>query len=426
MRKRSEAVLAAQEPANDAWRLPQGLHGLAIGGSELLAEDDAPDFVVDGLIEREDTVLLIGQEKKAQKTWLALTLAVARILGTEWLGRKVACGRPGRVLFISTETSRRAIKRRLRLLCAAIGIPIEQVAPYFYVIDRPVTLLPREHLERERERAWEANALAAVKIHDDSRRKSLDNAIDRFADDAKARLGTNVGALEALLGSQPGTWSLIVVDTVRQCLEGSENDSESAKRYTQGARDLARAQRCMLVSIHHDNKSGDPTDPRTSRGSTELTAGPEVLIKIDCSGPHPTAHFHLRNNERPEPVGFNIARRGEGIGLDVLPPCGRQREVDEDEVLEVLRAHAPDGLAMTTLRKKLQARKGGAAGSKANPNTVRAKLDALVARGLVSECQIVAKGGRKFEGWRFGSVGGVVEAKHLRTLDEALSDETDV
>ncbi len=424
--KRSQVQQVAAVPG---WSLPEGLEGLAVGGADLLREAERPaDFAVDGLIEAEDVVLVTGREKDALKTWLLLSFAVARVLGGMWLGFRARTAPPARVLFVSTETSPRNIARRLMALCRGLDIPVDRVAPYIYVVAEPVTVLPRGALERARRSATVRNVVAALKIGDADRRAALERNIDEIAEGEARRLGSNLDALAAILDAPPGTWAAICLDTLRQCLEGDENSSADAARFTQGCRELARAARCPVLVSHHTNKSGDASDARSSRGSVELTAGPDVLVSVDTSGEYPTAHFKLRNHESPAAVGYRLAVDPQGaVRLDVLQACGRPSEANEDDVLTVLRDHAGDGLSVSKIRTFVAAAKGGKPGAKANQNMVEARLAALVAKGLASPCKIRRRNGEEFDGFRIGPSGGVVEAKPLqRTLAEAMGDPTNV
>src|ERR1035438_3990594 len=166
------------------------------------------------------------------------------------------------------------------------------------------------------------------------------------------------------------------------------NSSADASRYTQGCRELARAAGCPLVASHHTSKSGTPGDARSSRGSVELTAGPDCLITVDTSGDYPTAHYRLRNLETPGPVGYRLAvDPSGGARIEILPPCGRANAVADDDVLAVLRTHADTGLSVSKIRGLVSTTKGGKRGSKANPKIIEGKLGVLEGKGLISPCR---------------------------------------
>jgi hypothetical protein len=430
---RTRPVADAIRKLGPTWELPEALAQIAVGGDELLAECDAvPDFVVDGMLEAGDLALLTGEEKRALKTWLLIELAIAVITGGKWLGRSVKCTAPALVLFISAETSKRNIGRRLRARCRTLNVDPKHVARHLRVVDRPITILPRDALARVREKSLDVNTLAAAKTNDKERRDALLEHRHRFADGEAHRLGRNLDALEALLDCPPGVWGLVLIDTVRACMEGDENSSRDAGQFTAGAREIARTLRCPVVASHHTSKSGSGGDPRSSRGSVELTAGPDALFTVDTSGDHPTMHVQLRNHESPPPVGYAlVVEPDRAARIDVLPPCGRANDVAEDDVLAVLREHQQTGLTESKIRAFVAAKKSGKPGAKANQKVVVEKLAKLEAKGQASRCTIIRRGGRgTFEGWRFGPKGGTVEAEQVeqqtRTLDEAMGDPTDV
>lgn len=72
-----------------------------------------PHWFVNGLISEGDLVLIIG-EPEAQKSWLALDLAVATIKGRNWVGLEI--DEPGTVMYVDEENHRSEIWRRLMAL----------------------------------------------------------------------------------------------------------------------------------------------------------------------------------------------------------------------------------------------------------------------------------------------------------------------
>jgi hypothetical protein len=427
--RRTRRSAVASDPLPPMPPLPPAIAAIASTGDSLLAEADAPvAFIVDGLLEPGDVMMLSGAEKDALKTWQLLALAVARIVGGTWLGRQVARAESGRVLFVSTETSRRNIARRLRALCRGHNIDAMHVASRLVVVDQPITILPREVLERKRWQSAAANSVATLKIGDSERRASLERNVEAIAEGEARRLGRNLDVLEAILDAPASTWVLICIDTVRQTLEGDENSSADAARYTQGCREMGRAARCPVALSHHTSKGGTAGDARSARGSVELVAGPDALLSVDASGEYPTAHFRLRNHESPSPVGYRLALDPSGAArIDVLPPCAGKAVggVEDTDLLAILRAHSDTGLSESKIRELVSQSRGGKPKSKANAGTVKRRLEALAARSLVSRCQIQPREGKSFGGWRLGPAGGVVEARPIsnRTLAESIGDE---
>lgn len=368
------------------------LDAIAVGGVDLLATElDGPiAYVVDGLIEPEDVVLLTGREKEALKTWILLDLAIALALGASWLGRQVDRA-AGKILFIEPETSKRQIARRLRALCAARGIAPEKVAASIVFVFEPVSILPREQAE------------------------DPDTA------------GRHLDALVAIMKAPKGTYSLVAGDSLRQTLVGDENSSADAARYTQGLRELARAAGCPVIVSHHTTKSGDGSDSRSSRGSVELTAGVDVILSIDTSGKHPAMHVTMRNGEPPQPIGYRLVDAEEGVRLETADveskskAAKRERGLVDEEVLDVLRA-AEDAVTFNTLRVELAKARNSTPGAKFNEAATRKRLDDLKRRGVIAQCEVITRKGT-FEGYRLGTDARPDVGRHPeRTTDQDPGD----
>jgi len=394
-------MMAANDPARSA------LDEIAVDGLDLLEEDDAAHFEVDGLIESPDLVVLVGQEKVANKTMLVTDLGIARVLGAAWLGRQVT-QHAGRILFISAETGRRQMARRVKALCKGRGIDAREVLSRFLFIFEPVSLVPREDRTRASSKADLAARMSAARTYDKERRGQLVNAVPAIARREASALGRNLEALAAIEDEPEGSISLVIIDTFRACLEGDENSSNDTRRAMQAARELARLLGCPIVIVHHTNKSGSGADARSSRGSVEITAAPDVILSVDASGEHPTMHPTLRNHEAPSPFGFRLVADGDALRFEVVEAASlgdgkraRTRGLDPEEVLAVL---VRDGGALTldNVRRKLAESRGGAPGSKHNgPATTRALAD-LIAHGRASKAPIQTSKGT-FEGYRAGS-----------------------
>jgi hypothetical protein len=93
---------------SDAGPLDAGWLDLAI----LDQPPQPPEYLVDGLLERQAALLLAG-DAGTGKTILALDLAVALVTGRPWLGRTT---HQARVLYIDGESSERLAADRLRAL----------------------------------------------------------------------------------------------------------------------------------------------------------------------------------------------------------------------------------------------------------------------------------------------------------------------
>ena len=398
------------------WNLPEGLEGFARGGQDLLTEAAAPvEFVVEGLIEDGDTVLLTGEEKVSLKTWLTLDLAIARVTGTPWLGRKVRSCAPRRALILSSETSFPAMGRRFVALCRGRGLDPREVAEHVLISTERMALVPLAEIDRVAESAFTRVAIDGLKNPDNQRRAQLLAGRGRIIDAAKGALGSNLARYEALLDSGPGVWGFIGIDTLRQSLEGDENSSRDAARYTAAARELARTLECVGLHTHHTNK-GNAGGARSARGSTELTAGPDAIFTIDASGEWPTMSFALRNHESPPPIGYRLMTSDRGVVFEVLDAARPSKAdgVEDGEVLDALESMSPSAVSLNNVRVLVSKARGGKVGSKASPVGVKRALDSLVARGQASEVEIKGGTSGAFPGWRAGRDRSNDEPRDIR------------
>jgi len=433
MRRRSEA---SPVPA-----LPEAVAAIARGGVDLLSEDDlAADWAIDGVAEKSDTILLSGEEKVAQKTMIAIDLAIARVLGAQWLGFPV---RPTRslILVITSESGWAQCKRRVRQLCAGRGIAVERVAPFLhFVAEDQITMVPAEEIQRLALEAKARQSEALARAKDDKERAERTRQFGEAFEARLAGAGSNLPALEAILAAPPGTFGLIVLDTVTTSIAGDESNSADARRYTRAVRELARACGCPVMSIHHTSKHGAPGTARSSRGSSELTAGHRVLLTVDTSNDdHRVLSFRMNGHAAPDPIGYRAVpvvqdgRAWQELTADersLVPirvercephpkgPSGKSSGLDDEEVLAVLRQHAGDALTVSKIRSFVSERRGGKPGSKFRADAVQGALDRLAASGLAAKVQIERKGGPSFDGWRLGSDSSPDAAKRIRETDE--------
>jgi len=407
--------MAAVKKRGDAPSLPcipKGLEDHAVCGDDLLAEAEGEDvFLVSPLIGETDLVLLKGPEKLAFKTWVALFLAVSVILGCSWVGFRVERRAPRFVLFVSAETSRRNIARRLRAICKGLGVEVGKVAPYLVVLDEPITLIPVVERLRVAQRKFRDVALAGAKAVDASRAKQLRDSAQGLAEVEISSLGQNLHLLQAIEEADEGTWSLIILDTLRDCLQGDENSSADASRFMAAARALARKCECPVMSVHHTNKAGDESDARSSRGSTALTASPDVIISVDTTGLHPTLHFRCRNVATPAPVGFEVvATEDGGMKLEVREASAAKGKgsdgVTAEDVVAAFALSDVEALTVSSLRRLVSDVRGGKPGGKVSPNAVERHLLALEKSGAVSRAEITRAKGDPLPGWVLGKSGG--------------------
>jgi hypothetical protein len=435
LRKRSEIrrTRIAPESASDAWCLPEGLEAFAATGDELLAmADEIPAAIIEGIAGERDVLLLAGEEKRGLKTWLALDLAICRVAGAKWLGHAVEPCASEHVLIVSPETHVSVIARRLRALCVGRGLEPRDVLPRIHVAGERVSAIPLDEIESTWRTAGLRTVVDAMRTHDAQRRDRLAAAARDVADAARAGLGPGIVRWRALLDSPPGTWGLIIIDTLRTALSGDENSSRDAARYSQACRDLSRRLGCPSVHVHHTGKAAQG-GARSARGSTELTAGVDGILSIDVSGERPTMTFTLRGFVAPEPVGYELVDvAGGGIRIETREPSSaparrRGASLDESEVLHALEYFSHTALTVSALRKNIAQLRGAAPGSKVSHDAVVTALAALERKGKACRTTITTRAGsgpgKSFPGWQLGSTPGSAEAEHIDLQGGEEQDE---
>src|SRR5262249_15380440 len=150
--------------------------------ARIMTEELPPiDWIVDRLIAQGDRVIVYG-EFGSMKSWLLLHLAIHIAAGRPWL-EEVAITAAHRVLYIDEEMNERTLRRRIRRLGAGAGLTNEPI---------PFRVLSRVGIQ--------FNQIGADRL---------------------------LGALAAT-DFDP---EIIVVETFRRVLVGSENETEDVTKF---------------------------------------------------------------------------------------------------------------------------------------------------------------------------------------------------
>lgn len=215
-------------------------------GDEEPSDDDAEDWIIRDIVPRGEA-FLIGGAWKSGKTWTAIGLAVCIALGRPFLSFENTLGRPGRVLVIALEDSRRRLRKRVWQVLRGMG------------------LTPNDATLREHLRIW-------------------DEAI-RIPGEAKTL---------AMFVAELGRWrpDVVIVDSLTRVIAGSQNDIRDATAFTAAWRELGINLTASIGFLHHTNKSnGDKRGNGPARdafdnmrGSGELLAAPRNLIVMERIG----------------------------------------------------------------------------------------------------------------------------------------------
>jgi RecA-family ATPase len=168
---------------------------------EVMTQDLTPvDWLVTDLIANQDRVVLYG-EPGAMKSWLLLHLAVHIAAGRKWLGQfDVPIAK--KVLYIDEEMNVRTLRRRIKRIGdgAALGTK-----------DLPLRLL----------------SLHGVRFDE----KGAQTLLDGLAES----------------GFNP---DVIIVETLRRVMEGSENDAEDVATFWRNLEPLRKAGKTIIISHH--------------------------------------------------------------------------------------------------------------------------------------------------------------------------------
>lgn len=149
------------------------------------------------------------------------------------------------------------------------------------------------------------------------------------------RKPVDVAALLASIAQLPGAPRLVILDTMRATLGGSDSDDEAVAEYMSGAARLARETGAHVMTLHHTGWQVE-----RERGSTVLRAAADTVLLV--SRDDQTVRLsHLKQRDLPptkdllwqiEPWGESVVLRA--VGEDDLRarplviPESRQRALD--------------------------------------------------------------------------------------------------
>jgi hypothetical protein len=313
-------------------------------------------------------ITVLVAESGGGKTFIALDLAAAVSAGLSWHGRSLT---PGSVVHIGYEGD--AIGLRLRALREHRQARLEHV----YHIRADAPLSPVVTREGEQRSAGEHDVRQAL---------------------------TTLAAELAQSGRPPIV--LVMIDTVRASLTGSEDSSESVSAYLRAIRRvLAAVPTAAALLIHHAGWQDGESTKKRERGSSAFRGNVDATLYLEAgtydpstqSAPLTLTTQKVRDGERPAPLRCRRQRvtfperdrHGKPVTSCVIDPdmrsdgdvqAERQRTTDAAEhafdrrMLQVLRTH-PDGLtSFERFRVALHA----------NKEAVNASVSRLVLAGLMA------------------------------------------
>jgi predicted ATP-dependent serine protease len=221
-----------------------------------------PDYewLVDGVIARGDTTLLVG-EPNVGKSWISLSLAVAMANGDDtWI--KWNMNHHGRVLYVDEENPHDVVYHRLRQL----GLKNYDNIRY---------------LHRQGVR--------------------LDRRFDRFLDEA--------------IMYQP---QLIVLDSLTRLHTQDENSAGAmAKLFNDSINVLTNETGAAVIVLHHTNKSDSNSSYTKTRGSSDIGAAVDCGLeaRAEAPGRFGLVHFKSRRRQAGEVTHIEIRDTETGVAL---------------------------------------------------------------------------------------------------------------
>lgn len=131
-----EAIAKAQPKPHELWPEPLTLEQLEA------MELPETEWLVKHIVA-ERSVIAIGAQPKATKTWLGLDLMISIASGTQFLGKFDTCCKPQHVVIFCAEDALVSVRRRIRALCNGRGWT---GADYKEIFNR-VHIFPRQRID---------------------------------------------------------------------------------------------------------------------------------------------------------------------------------------------------------------------------------------------------------------------------------------
>jgi hypothetical protein len=283
-----------------------------------------PIEVVEGVAWAGCLTVLVA-ESSAGKTFVALDLAAAISAGLSWHGRAVT---QGSVVHMGFESD--AIGLRLRAIHDHRDAQLTNV----YRIRASAPLSPVVTREGESPSVGEVDVRAALK------------------------------ALQAELSAdEKPPLVLVIVDTVRASLHGSEDSSESVSAYLRSVRRILEAcpgVACLLV--HHAGWQDGEQQKKRERGSSAFRGNVDATLYLEAgiydpineSAPLTLSTHKVRDGEKPPPLRMvrqrvtftELDAHGKPLTSCVIDPDPRSAA----EIAAVLQAKADEADAVEDLR----------------------------------------------------------------------------
>ena len=201
------------------------------------------DWVIEGLLTRRNTALIMGSPKKSNKSWLCLNAAWALSEGLPvWGIGELKPPGPLRTVYFTQEDTEADIQKRVKLL-----------------VDKGHRVA--------NDRLWVVPKNLNIKLDTPEGRYLIKRELDSVVEAA-------------------GPIDLVIFDPMRRMYIGEENDSSTIAALWHWLEGIHNDYSCSTLIAHHvkkppnDRASYDPTDPFTGRGSGDIYGGGDAFIMV--------------------------------------------------------------------------------------------------------------------------------------------------
>jgi hypothetical protein len=268
------------------------LKGVSLVSFEAIMRDPLPsiEWLVEGLIADGDRVVLYG-EFGSFKSWVLPSLALHVAAGRPWLG-KFPVQQAKRVLYLDEEMHPRTLSRRVQRLARGANLEAEQLQL-------------------------------------------------RFLSRAGIRLdAAGVSTLGGVLREHHFNPEVVIVETLRRVLKGSENEASEVAEFWRSITPLCEG-RTVIITHHMRKQSVTASSSLRERasGSTDILAGADTALAIQRVGKDALVIECVKLREAEEPEPFVVSLFDESPEAVVLRYEGArtQYEADGDKVEQAVR-----------------------------------------------------------------------------------------
>lgn len=268
-------------------------------------ERPAPDWIIEGFLKRGNTAIMMGQPKKAAKSWLTLSMCWSLAEGNPlWSihfkdGKPaLAPPRPMRCVYFTQEDTDDDFQDRALAHVQGGG---RQITDLLHIVPK--------NLER---------------VFDTDAGKKM---VEAEIDDAQRKMG--------------GV-DLVAFDPLRRMHHGDENDSSVIGEIWTVLDRIHRRYGCSTFINHHivkppmDKSNWDPTDPYIARGSGDIYGGGDAFINVVPGAYKPdewrnvTLHFESKRAKGLLPAALKVwFTTGK---VDYLGPAFQKKQEERGDI----------------------------------------------------------------------------------------------